>query len=491
MRRAIQKHLRDFLALFFMVLVAFGVTAYILSQERFHLPKWVPAIGSDFYKLNVEFQTAQAVVPGQGQTINIAGVKVGDVQSVKLKNGVAVVSVNMDKKYAPVYRDAHVLLRPKTGLKDMFLALDPGTKSAGALPSGGTIPVSNTLPDVNPDEVLSSLDADTRDYLQILLNAGGQAFNDPPGKEGETAAQLRQTFKRFEPTNRDLAAIMSQIATRKRNVAHVIHNFRLITEALAGTDGTLGRFVESSNANFAAFAHQDAALREALGLLPSTLQVTESTLNKANRLAIVAAPAFTNLQPFARALGPALRDVRPFLRTTTPVIKNQLRPFTKEAAPTVNDLRPAAANLAKATPNLINTFKVLNTAFNLFAYNPPGKEEGFLFWQTWLNHAGATIFNTDDAHGPIRRGLVIVSCGALGVLDNIVRANPQLSVLTQLLNAPSRAQACGQQVPGGPAGGSTQPTTNTPTTTTTTPALPAARKVAPTAVAIPKLKALP
>jgi phospholipid/cholesterol/gamma-HCH transport system substrate-binding protein len=450
MRTAISKHLRDFLALFFMALVAVGVTAYILSQERFHLPKWVPAIGSDFYKLNVELQTGQAVVPGQGQTINIAGVKVGDVQSVHLKNGVAVVTVNMDRKYTPVYRNAHVLLRPKTGLKDMYLALDPGTKDAGAVPDGGTIPVANTLPDVNPDEVLSSLDADTRDYLQILLSAGGQAFTDKPGHEGEASADLRQTFKRFEPTNRDLAAIMSQIAQRKQNVKHVIHNFRLITDELARTDGTLGRFVESSNANFQAFAAQDAALREALGLLPDTLEVTKSTLSKADKLGLTATSAFQNLRPFARGLGPALRDVRPFLKTTTPVIKNQLRPFTKIARPTVKDLRPTAQDLAVTTPRLRRTFEVLNSAFNLFAYNPPGKEEGFLFWQTWLNHAGATIFNTQDAHGPIRRGLVIVSCGALGVLDNIVRANPQLSVLTQLLSAPSRAQACGQQVPGGP-----------------------------------------
>src|SRR3954466_10801525 len=284
MKKAIEKHLRDFLALFFMALVAIGVAAYILSQERFHLPKWVPALGADFYKLNVDFQTGQAVVPGQGQTINIAGVKVGDVQSVHLENGVAVVSVNMDKKYAPVYRNAHVLLRPKTGLKDMFLALDPGTKDSGSLPSGGTIPVANTMPDVNPDEVLASLDADTRDYLQILLAAGGEAFTDRPGHKGEAKADLRQTFKRFEPTNRDLDKIMSQIAQRKHNVSHVVHNFRLITDELARTDGTLGRFVESSNANFQAFAAQDAALREALGLLPDTLKVTESTLRKADKL---------------------------------------------------------------------------------------------------------------------------------------------------------------------------------------------------------------
>jgi phospholipid/cholesterol/gamma-HCH transport system substrate-binding protein len=478
-KKAIEKHLRDFLALFFMALVALGVTSYILSQQRFHLPKWVPAVGSDFYKLNVELQTGQAVVPGQGQTINIAGVKVGDVNSVHLKNGVAVVSVNMERKYAPVYRNAHVLLRPKTGLKDMYLALNPGTKDAGSLPSGGTIPVANTLPDVNPDEILASLDSDTRDYLQILLSAGGQAFTDKPGHQGQASADLRQTFKRFEPTNRDLDKIMSQIAQRKHNVSHVIHNFRLITDELASTDGTLGRFVESSNANFQAFAAQDARLREALGLLPDTLKVTQATLAKADKLGVTGKRAFTSLRPFARGLGPALKDLRPFLKDTTPVIKNQLRPFARVARPTVRDLRPTAADLAVTTPRLRRTFVVLNDLVNLFAYNPPGKEEGFLFWQTWLNHSGATIFNTQDAHGPIRRGLVIVSCGALGILENIVRTNPQLSVLTQLLSAPSRAQACGQQVPGGPSAGTNQqPTVTTPTTpVATVPPLPKLRSL--------------
>jgi phospholipid/cholesterol/gamma-HCH transport system substrate-binding protein len=479
---AIQKHLRDFIALFFMMLVAFGTTAYILSQERFHLPSWVPIVGSDFYKLNVEFQTGQAVVPGQGQTIDIAGVKVGDVKSVKLKNGVAVVSVDMDKKYAPVYRDAHVLLRPKTGLKDMYLALDPGTRRAGELPSGGTIPVANTLPDVNPDEILASLDSDTRAYLTILLTAGGQAFEDLPGHKGEQANNLRQTFKRLDPINSNLAKITSRLAERRRNIAHVIHNFGLITQELASTDGTLGRFVEASNVNFRAFARQDANLRAALALLPSTLSVANTSLQKATQLGDILGPTAQALRPTARALGPTLKQVQPFLRATTPIIKNQLRPFTQTAEPTVNELRPTAANLKVVTPALQRTFQVLNAALNELAYNPPGKEEGFLFWASWLNHDGASIFNTNDAHGPIRRGLVIISCGALGVLENIQKTTPQLSVLIQLLRAPTRTQACAQQIPGGPSGTSTQPTQPTGAT--------ASSKATANARPLPRLKAL-
>ena len=58
---------------------------------------------------------------------------------------------------------------------------------------------------MNPDEVLASLDGDTRAYLRILLNAGGTAFRDDNLSAGQqTASQdLRETFKRFEPTARD------------------------------------------------------------------------------------------------------------------------------------------------------------------------------------------------------------------------------------------------------------------------------------------------
>ena len=72
----------------------------------------------------------------------------------------------MEPRYGRVYKDATVLLRPKTGLKDMVAELEPGTPGAGRLKDGGVIPVSQTLPDVNLDEILASLDADTRDYLR-------------------------------------------------------------------------------------------------------------------------------------------------------------------------------------------------------------------------------------------------------------------------------------------------------------------------------------
>jgi phospholipid/cholesterol/gamma-HCH transport system substrate-binding protein len=449
-KHAIRKHLRDFVAIIVLFVIAMTVAVYIAGNQRLYLPGWVPGVGTDFYEIEAEFPTAQAVVPGQGQTVDIAGVPVGEIGTVDLRNGVAVVKMKIRKKYAPVYRDASLLLRPKTGLKDMIVEMDPGNKQAGAVNEGETIPVSQTSPDVNLDEVLSSLDADTRSYLTVLITAGGEAFKQPG-----YSSDLRETFKRFEPTSRDIEKITKELAKRRRNTRRVIHNFRLLTEALGDKDTQLAQFVDSSNENFAAFAAQDNNLRAALRELPPTLQQAETTLGKTTTLADELGPTMESLRPTARQLGPTLRQVRPFLRETTPIIRNQLRPFAREARPAVRELRTTASRLKPITPRLTRTFEVVNSLLNSFAYNPAGAEEGYLFWASWLNHTAASIFSPQDAHGPIRRGTVISSCDSLRLLESVVSTNPQLDVLYQLLGAPpSNSPVCPSVVgPGVPEQG--------------------------------------
>jgi phospholipid/cholesterol/gamma-HCH transport system substrate-binding protein len=436
MRSAIRKHVKDFAAVIVLFVIGIGVGGYILSQQRLYLPGWVPLIGQDFYTLKGEFTTAQAVTPGQGQTVDIAGVKVGEISSVELKNGRAVVSMKILPKYGTVYHDATMLLRPKTGLKDMIIELSPGNPNSGRLKSGGTIPIQNTLPDINPDEILASLDGDTRSYLRLLLAGGAQGLHN-------NQAQLAAVFKRFEPTARDVAKITTLLSQRQANLRRVIHNFQLLSTELSTRDSSISAFIVSNNAVFQHLANQDANLQATLQLLPPTLVQANSALAKTGRLANALGPSLSALRPAARALGPALVQTRPFLRKTTPIIKNQLRPFTAASIPTIRQLKPAAQDLAALTPNLVTTFKVLNYALNELAYNPPGsRDEGFLFWTAWANHLGASVFATQDAHGPIRHGLVEITCSASQVLQQVIVANPQLSTITQLANLPPPSSIC-------------------------------------------------
>ena len=137
--------------------------------------------------------------------MNIAGVEVGQISSVKLENGKAIVGMKIEREHATIYRDATILLRPKTGLKDMVAELTPGTKAAGQLPEGERIPISQTLPDVNLDEVLAALDSDTRDYLRLLLGDGATALKG-------NGRELAQTIRRIEPTARYARQVNEQLA---------------------------------------------------------------------------------------------------------------------------------------------------------------------------------------------------------------------------------------------------------------------------------------
>ena len=448
MMRQIRKQLRVFVAIICLLVGALAVSGYLLSQQRFYLPAWVPLIGTDFYEVKAELQTAQAVVPGQGQSVNVAGVKIGEVGAVELENGRAVVTMQIQDKYKPIYRDATILMRPKTGLKDMYLALDPGTRDAGEVDEGGRVEVSDTLPDVNADEVLAQLDADTRAYLEILLTAGGTAFDDQAtgadARFEQTAEQdLREVLKRFEPTARYGAQIGNKLISRRRNIKRVIHNFQLISTALANRDEQLAGFVDSANKNFESFAAEESSLRAALREFPGALSQTTTTLAKTEDLAGQLGPALSRLRPFARELAPALRRTRPFLRDTTPIIRDQIRPFARDVQPTVRDLRRAAAKLSPATPRLARSFGVLNKFFNTLAYDPPGATQPFLFWSAWSAHNGATLWAQQDAHGPVRRGVVLVGCATYGSLINaVLPGSPQLGTAVQLLNLPDIKTAC-------------------------------------------------
>jgi phospholipid/cholesterol/gamma-HCH transport system substrate-binding protein len=436
---AIRKHWRDFAAIIVLLVISLVVAVYILDNQRLSLPAGVPILGRDFVTVEAELTTAQAVTPGQGQTVNIAGVEVGEISSVKLEGGKAVIGLDIERDHATIYRDASILMRPKTGLKDMVAELNPGTPDAGELGEGERIPASQTLPDVNLDEILASLDADTRDYLKLLLGDASIGLKD-------NGRALARTIRRFEPTARYARRINEQLAVRRHNLRRAIHNLSLLMGELGSRDTQVANFVDSSNQVFAALANQSANIQATLQELPSTLDESQKALASVDRMASVLGPTLEDLRPAARALGPSLRETRPFLVETTPIIRNQLRPFSRAALPTVRELRPAMRDLAAATPDLTRSFRVLNALLNTLAYNPPGSDkEGYLFWLSWANHVGATVFATQDAHGPIRHGIVVMNCNTAQLLQTVAGNNPALGTLVDLLNAPAPADICPRQ----------------------------------------------
>jgi phospholipid/cholesterol/gamma-HCH transport system substrate-binding protein len=436
MRTAIRKHLGDFIALTMLFVVGLGAAAYMLSNQRLRFP----IIQDKPMELKADFSDAQAVIPGQGQTVRVAGVKVGDIGKVDLKNGRAIVSLNIDKKYGKlIRRDATALLRPKTGLKDMFIEVEPGSDSSPAMRAGEHIPITNTAPDIDPDEFLSSLDRDTRDYLKLLIDGGGK------GLAGR-GTDLREVFKRFEPLHRDLARVTQAIADRRHNMKRLVHNYASLVDELSGKDKDLRRLVASSNAVFKQFAAEDRNIATTVNRLPGALNQTADTLQKVDTLAGAMKPALTSLRPVFKQIDKTNKQVLPFVKEARPQIQNEIRPFIRTARPYVRDLQPAATNLAQAQPDLTTSFKQLNRFFNMLAYNPGGAEkltgdplkdakrdEGYLFWLGWVAHVTNSMFSTSDASGPLRRAITTIDCNTLRSAIGATALEPLLGA-TSLFN---------------------------------------------------------
>jgi phospholipid/cholesterol/gamma-HCH transport system substrate-binding protein len=441
-KRAIATHRGDLAAIVALVVAAFGVSAYILG----HQPSFV--FGQTYYTVQAQFSTAAAVTAGQGQAVTIAGVQVGQVGQVTLQNGHAVVAMNIYKRYAPIYRNATVLLRPRTPLKDMYLELDPGSRSAGAIPAGGVLGTANTDPDVDVSQILSSLDTDSRNYLILLLSGGAQLFHDP-GSTGTApspaaVAALRGTLKRFEPLDRDTETFASLLATRERNIRRAIHNLNAVANAFGGVENQLASLISSSDTNFRAISANDAELETTLSLLPATLRQSTQTFGKVQAFSAASATTLHALLPFAQNLGPALRASRPLFRDTTPVIAHQLRPFTVAVQPLARTLAPASAQLARTVPALSSSVGVLNALFNTLAYQPGGGQQGYLFWGSWLAHVADSLVDAQDANGPVVQGLFMGTCAELNFYESQLQPNSEsLGVILDLLNPPPIAQLPG------------------------------------------------
>jgi phospholipid/cholesterol/gamma-HCH transport system substrate-binding protein len=417
---AIRKNLADFLAILGVVLLGLGIGVYVLAQQRVRFP----LVEEPFYTVKAELPDAQAVTPGQGQTVVVAGVRVGDIGSVDLEDGKAVVELQLEPKYKGMIRqDASALLRAKTGTKDMFLEVDPG--EGKPLPEDGRIQIANTLPDIDPDEFLAVLDSDTRNYLKLLVSGAGK------GLDGR-GTDLRATLERLGPLHKDLARVSRAVAERRHNMRRLVNRYGLLMAELGKSDKDITRLVRASNVTLGAFADEDQNISALVSKLPGTLNQTATTLGKVDRLADQMGPTFEALRPPFRKLDEANAAVLPFAREAAPILKNQVRPFARAAQPFQRNLGAASKDLAKANPDLTTAFRGLNRLFDIGAYNPGGTEgisegcekagactraerarnEGYLYWLGWIGQNTTSLFSSADALGPIRRAYLLnLNCG--------------------------------------------------------------------------------
>lgn len=380
------------------VVVALACAAYLLSNQRLPLPF------DDSYRIEAEFANASAVRPGLGSAVNVAGVKVGQVTGVELDEGRAVLELRIDpNRLERVHEGASVALVPNTPLKDMQVDLQPGDPQAPELADGARIPIGSSASPIDADELLHALDADTREYLRLLIADLGVGLED-------RGPDLRGLLRSLGPTTGQLRRIAALLATRREQLPTLVGDLRVLSEAAAAEDDSIRRVVTAGSATLGAVASQDAALREALALLPGTLRQARATLVDAAPFARSLRRTLTALEPAVPRLKAAFTELPDTVRGLLPLPVAPLRRFTGAVGPLAAQVRPAARDLGSALAPLRKAFAVIGATTNILGYDPPGDEQGYLFWLAWFAHNANSMISTQDAQGAVWRGMALFSC---------------------------------------------------------------------------------
>jgi phospholipid/cholesterol/gamma-HCH transport system substrate-binding protein len=93
-------------------------------------------------------------------------------------------------------------------------------------------------------------------------------------------------------------------------------------------------------------------------------------------------------------------------------------------------------------PGLNRSFTNLNKGLNALAYNPSGAAEGFMFYLPWLNHNVNNLFLLQDAHGPLRRGIVMQTCETARFSEGVATGKPFILTLLETTNQPRTTEIC-------------------------------------------------
>jgi phospholipid/cholesterol/gamma-HCH transport system substrate-binding protein len=436
--RQARGHRKDTIAIIVLALAGLVMMLGIFTQQKASLPSWLPFVGEEFEQISAEFSTAQAVTPGQGQAVDIAGIQVGKVTSVDLEDGEAVVGMAIEPKYMElIHPNASFLLRPKTGLNDMIVEVEPGTGSEH-VKSGHRFTQAETEPNTNLDQFLSALDGDTRQYIQLLVAGGAQGL-------GGRSTQLSQALRRFQPFVHYTARLNKAIAGRHVELARVIHDFGQLTGELSQHDSEIRRFVSSSNDALGNFANQQVAIEEALEEFPSALRAAKSGLKSSDEFSKVAFPSLTKLIPQAQALTPAFKSTEALFSQTTAPVRDGIRPLTREIRPLLTSAAEASKPFEKTVRNFGNSLAPFNGFLNELAYKPKGSTQSFLFYLPWANHDFNAAFNVQDGSGPVFRGLVEITCTGADLGYGLAREltlkkKPYLKTLLSIIGVPHKEQ---------------------------------------------------
>jgi phospholipid/cholesterol/gamma-HCH transport system substrate-binding protein len=255
-------------------------------------------------------QLADATGLAAGNEVNIAGVPVGQVSSISVQRGHALVTMSINNTVA-LHRATDVGMRWQNVIGDKEIELFPA-KEGPLLSTGATIPLSHDVTDGSVNAFLNTLgpvlsSINPREANEFVENVSGAL-------EGDTA-QINQLINSGAAVSNTVGALDSQ-------VGQIIGNLDQVLSAIASRSGDLGSLVDNLQTVASSLASKNTLLDDVVGnlsgvaadlskLIGSNHSTITSTIDN---LQVVAADVQNNQHALSESLSTLGAGLAPYIQ---------------------------------------------------------------------------------------------------------------------------------------------------------------------------------
>lgn len=320
----------------YVVYVAFCalVLGFIVSQIGVRAP-W-----SHPYTVTATFVSGDGILTGNEVFMN--GTRVGRVEDVRPVDGRAQVQMVIDDaKALPIYQDAQAVVRKKNLLGETYVDIVRGGGGSPQMPTGGTIPVSQTASPVEIDQVLAVLDPQTRERVQLLINGAGDALKNRGADMNDQAQSLRQLTtalngpaqvlsvrqNQLDDIVLELQRLYDTLARQRDQVRDEFGTWNKVMGQLAAQEQSIGTTVQQGDS---LLTNLDGILTGQTANLTATLQELPTTLSNVSDLLTQSNTILGSIAPYRQAVHDVFLHLQSSFQDTDPNTPDPLSPDGKQ-----------------------------------------------------------------------------------------------------------------------------------------------------------------
>lgn len=295
------------------------------------------------YTVRVELADAGGLL--KNYNVKIGQVPAGKVTKIDLdKHDNVWATVKLDDGAYPIGKGASARVRPVNLLGEKYLDLDPGNLK-DPVKSGYKIHKDKTGVPVELDDVLNTLDPDTRASMRILINEAGLAMMG-------RGTDFNRTLRELPPALDQAREVVGEVASENRRLRSAIVRGDSVVNAVTARRDDLGQFIDAGDDALSVLADRQGSLSQTVRRAPAAFTQLRHSLLRLQGASQQLTPAAVDLRRASPSLADTLRRTPSFARNARGTLRAArvaspaLYALGKRSRPTLRRLRPTSRRLS-------------------------------------------------------------------------------------------------------------------------------------------------